>query len=111
MQIGALALKHRANDTQKQRIVCFVASTIAEDVDTLKIFAKKLKKNAVAVDLICFGDVSAEQKTKVETFITTLNHEDNSHSMFIEPGEVYLSEKLLGSEIFMGGAAGNMGGV
>jgi len=104
-------LKHRANDTQKQRIVCFVASTIAEDVDTLKIFAKKLKKNAVAVDLICFGDVSAEQKTKVETFITTLNHEDNSHSMFIEPGEVYLSEKLLGSEIFMGGAAGNMGGV
>ena len=58
LQIGSLALKHRANETQKQRIICFVASTIVEDVDTLKIFAKKLKKNGVAVDIICFGDVS-----------------------------------------------------
>ncbi len=72
MQIGSLALKHRANETQKQRIICFVASTIAEDVDTLKIFAKKLKKNGVAVDIICFGDVTAEQRNKVDTFITTV---------------------------------------
>ena len=72
----------------------------------MKIFAKNLKKNAVAVDLICFGDVSAVQRTKVETFLTTLNHKDNIQSMFIEPGEVYLSEKLLGSKIFMWGVAG-----
>jgi 26S proteasome regulatory subunit N10 len=72
LQIGSLALKHRANETQKQRIICFVASTIAEDVDTLKIFAKKLKKNGVAVDIICFGDVTAEQRNKVDTFITTV---------------------------------------
>ena len=58
LQIGALSLKHRANDTQKQRIVCFIASTIEEDLDTLKIFAKKLKKNGVAVDIISFGDCS-----------------------------------------------------
>ena len=32
--------------------------------------------------------------------------------MFIEPGEVYLSDKLLGSKIFNGGdAPGNAGGV
>lgn len=31
--------------------------------------------------------------------------------MFIEPGEVYLSDKLLGSKIFNGGeAGGNAGG-
>ena len=31
--------------------------------------------------------------------------------MFIEPGEVYLSDKLLGSKIFNGGeTAGNAGG-
>ena len=58
-------MKHRANDTQKQRIVCFVASTIAEDIDTLKIFAKKLKKNGVAVDIISFGDCSEEQRNKI----------------------------------------------
>jgi hypothetical protein len=28
LQIGSLALKHRANEIQKQRIICFVASTI-----------------------------------------------------------------------------------
>jgi 26S proteasome regulatory subunit N10 len=72
LQIGSLALKHRANETQKQRIICFVASTIVEDVDTLKIFAKKLKKNGVAVDIICFGDVSPEQRNKVDTFISTV---------------------------------------
>ena len=62
-----------------------------EDADTLKIFAKKLKKNQVAVDLICFGDCSEEQKTKIETFMTAVQQDDNSHSLFIEPGEVYLS--------------------
>jgi len=82
-----------------------------EDVDTLKIFAKKLKKNGIAVDLICIGDCSAEQRNKVETFIQTVNQDDNSHRIFIEPGEVYLSEKLLGTDIFMSGGGGNMGGM
>lgn len=84
-----------------------MGSTIAEDADTLKIFGKKLKKNGVAVDLVCFGDCSNEQKAKVETFMAAVQQEDNSHSMFIEPGEIYLSEKLLGSEVFnMGGGGG-----
>ena len=80
----------------------------------MKIFGKKLKKNGVAVDIICFGDVSEEQKSKIEVFMNAVQQEDNSHVMFIEPGEVYLSEKLLGSEIFsmgggmMGGPGGNM---
>jgi len=39
-------------------MVCFIGSTIAEDVETLKILGKKMKKNNLAVDLICFGDVS-----------------------------------------------------
>jgi len=65
IQIGALSLKHRSNDTQKPRMVCFVGSTIREDIETLKILAKKLKKNAVAVDIVCFGDVSEEQINKV----------------------------------------------
>jgi 26S proteasome regulatory subunit N10 len=106
--VGALALKHRINETQKQRIICFVGSTIAEDAETLKIIAKKMKKNGIAVDLICFGDVSDEQKNKVEAFMKSIEHEDNSHSLFIEPGDVYLSEKLIGTKIFSADG-GNMG--
>ncbi len=30
----------------------------------------------------------------------SVEHEDNSHSLFIEPGQVYLSEKLIGTKIF-----------
>lgn len=91
MQVGALSLKHRANDTQKQRIVCFIGSTIEEDLDTLKIFAKKLKKNGVAVDIISFGDCSEVQRNKIDTFIANVNQEENSHRIFVDPGEVYLS--------------------
>jgi 26S proteasome regulatory subunit N10 len=58
LQVGSLALKHRSNETQKQRMVCFIGSTVAEDLETLKILGKKLKKNNIAVDLVCFGDVS-----------------------------------------------------
>jgi len=91
LQVGALSLKHRANDTQKQRIVCFIGSTIEEDLDTLKIFAKKLKKNGVAVDIISFGDCSEVQRNKIDTFIANVNQEENSHRIFVDPGEVYLS--------------------
>lgn len=39
-------------------MVCFIGSTITEDIETLKILGKKMKKNNLSVDLICFGDVS-----------------------------------------------------
>ena len=77
-----------------------MGSRIREDVETLKIIGKKLKKNSVAVDMICFGDCSEEQKTKVEAFMKAVEQGDNSHNIFIDPGEVYLSEKLIGSKIF-----------
>ena len=66
--------------------MCFVGSTIAENEEKLRIFAKKLKKNQIAVDLVCFGDCSDEQKRKVETFMNNIQQDDNSHFMFIEPG-------------------------
>ena len=92
-------------------MICFIGSSIVEDSETLKIFGKKLKKNSVAVDLICFGDVSAEQKAKVEVFMNAIQHDNNSHVLYVEPGEVYLSERIVGSELLgMGGAPGMGGG-
>lgn len=67
-------------------MICFIGSTITEDVETLKILAKKLKKNNVAVDLVVFGDVTAEQVSKAETFVATLQNEDNSHALVVLPG-------------------------
>ena len=42
--------------------------------------------------------------------MNAIQHEDNSHSMFIEPGEIYLSDRLLGSQMFNAGGAAMMGG-
>lgn len=86
-----------------------MGSTITEDIETLKILAKKLKKNTVAVDIVCFGDVSEEQVNKVQTFVNTIQNEDNSHCIIVEPGKI-LSDELIASPILGAGAAG-MGGM
>lgn len=74
----------------------------------MKILAKKLKKNAIAVDVVCYGDISAEQTEKLQTFVTTLTNEDNSHLIVVSPGE-NISDKLIGSPI-IGGSAPVQGG-
>ena len=71
--------------------------------------AKKLKKNAVAVDIICFGDCSEEQINKVQTFVSTVQNEDNSHCLVVEPGQI-ISDSLIASPIVGGGAAGGGAG-
>ena len=62
MQTSALALKHRLNSDLSQRIICFVASSISDSIEELKLVGKKLKKNGVALDLIALGDLSETQK-------------------------------------------------
>jgi hypothetical protein len=46
---------------------------------------------------------------KLETFVNTIQNEDNSHLVVAKPGE-NISDKLIGSSIFGGGAAANIGG-
>ena len=46
IQVAQLALKHRQNKNQKQRIVLFVGSPISEDEKALVRLGKKLKKIA-----------------------------------------------------------------
>eukprot|EP00919_Chromeraceae_sp_WS-2016_P017699 GHVR01042088.1.p1 GENE.GHVR01042088.1~~GHVR01042088.1.p1 ORF type:complete len:145 (-),score=2.90 GHVR01042088.1:39-473(-) len=62
LQIAALALKHRADVTLRQKIICFVASSINDSLEELKILSKKLKKNSVSVDIMALGDLSANQR-------------------------------------------------
>ncbi|KEP67345.1 UNVERIFIED_CONTAM: ubiquitin interaction motif family protein [Hammondia hammondi] len=57
IQIAQLALKHRMNKNQKQRIIAFVGSPIKTAEKQLVTLGKQLKKNNVALDLISFGEV------------------------------------------------------
>ncbi|KAL4854411.1 26S proteasome non-ATPase regulatory subunit 4 [Chlorella vulgaris] len=108
VQIAQLALKHRQNKNQRQRIVIFVGSPIAEDKDALVKIAKKLKKNNVAVDVVSFGSEEANSD-RLEAFHAAVNSNDNSHLVTVPPGTI-LSDMLFGTPIFMEEGAGGGGG-
>jgi 26S proteasome regulatory subunit N10 len=69
IQIAQLALKHRENKNQRQRIVVFVGSPIEEDAETLEKLGKKLRKNNVVVDVITFGQEGKENDAKLQKLV------------------------------------------
>lgn len=111
LQVAALALKHRQNKVQQQRIVLFVGSPINELQKELEKLAKKLKKNNVAVDVINFGEEQTNT-TKLEKFISVVNSNDNSHLVTVPPGPRLLYEVIASLEILVegGGNGQDMGG-
>lgn len=89
--VAQLALKHRENKNLRQRIMVFVGSPLegaAADESGMVKLAKKLKKNNVAVDVICFGDgieaVEGEEKGVMRSFVDNVNSGDNSYVSLIE---------------------------
>lgn len=101
IQVAQLALKHRQNKNQRQRIIVFVGSPIKEANDVLVKLGKKLKKNSVAVDIINFGE-EAENTPKLEALLNAVNSDDNSHLVTVPPGPHVLSDILLSSPIVQG---------
>ncbi|CAO3619807.1 unnamed protein product [Cunninghamella echinulata] len=108
VQIAQLALKHRQNRNQRQRIIVFVGSPVETDERTLIRLAKKLKKNNVAIDIINFGE-EFSNTPKLDAFIENVNNSDNSHLVSIPPGPHILSDMLMSTAIISGedGAPGN----
>jgi 26S proteasome regulatory subunit N10 len=80
-----LALKHRQNKNQKQRIIVFVGSPVDEDEKSLVKLGKKLKKNNVAVDVVNFGE-EAENTTKLDAFVQAVNSSDNRWDFLLGKG-------------------------
>ncbi|CCJ28404.1 unnamed protein product [Pneumocystis jirovecii] len=99
IQVAHLALKHRPEKRQRQRIIVFVGSPVLEDEKTLVMLAKKMKKNNVAVDFINFGEIHEENTSKLTAFIEAINSDDNSHLTTIFPGPYLLSDQLLHSPV------------
>jgi 26S proteasome regulatory subunit N10 len=108
--VAALALKHRQNKVQRQRIVVFVGSPVKEDEKDLVRLAKKMKKNNVAVDFISFGQ-EADNNDKLERFIEQVNSGDNSHLVTIPPGPRLLSDVLTSSPIINDDSVGSGAGM
>jgi len=106
VQVAQLALKHRNNKRQEQRIIIFVGSPIKETAKELERLGKRLKKNKVAVDVISYIN---ENQDKLDAFINAVNN-NNSHMLALLPGGISaVSEMLLSSPIITTDG-GNTGG-
>ncbi|KAJ7083094.1 hypothetical protein B0H15DRAFT_851254 [Mycena belliarum] len=107
--IAQLALKHRSNKNLRQRIIVFVASPLdgqaADEKGMIKL-AKKLKKNNVAIDVVCYGDgieePSGDGRTVLRAFVESASSGDNSHIVTAPPGNNLLSDVLISSPILAG---------
>ena len=105
-----LALKHRQNKSQRQRIIVFTCSTIAEDEKTLVKLAKKMKKNNISIDFVLFGELEGDNTKKLEAFTENVKSGDGSHLAIIPPGPNLLSDSLLTTPIMQGEGGGATGG-
>lgn len=97
IQVAALALKHRQNKVQRQRVIVFVGSPVEEESKVLIKLAKKMKKNNVAVDFINFGE--QDNANILHSFIEGVNSSDNSHLVEVPPGPHLLSDVIASSAI------------
>jgi len=109
LQVAQLALKHRQNKHQRQRIIIFVGSPMQEDQKELVKLGKKLKKNDVAVDVINFGE-TAENQEKLEAFVGAVNKAENSNLLTVPPGPHILSDIIISSSICNSGDGDSGGG-
>ncbi|CAL9124588.1 unnamed protein product [Musa textilis] len=102
IQVAQLALKHRQNKKQQQRIIVFAGSPITYDNKTLEAIGRKLKKNSVALDVVNFGESDDGKPEKLEALITAVNNNDSSHIVHVPAGQNALSDVLISTPIVTG---------
>jgi len=106
-----LALKHRQNKAQRQRIIVFVCSPAEVTEGELVKLAKKMKKNNIAVDFILFGDVDDdENEKKLRAFNEAVKGSEGSNLVIIPPSGKLLSDQLISTPILLGEGAGSGAG-
>lgn len=111
-----LALKHRQNKSQKQRIIIFNCSPIEEDEKNLVKLAKKMKKSAISIDIVAFGELSDDTTKKLQAFSDNVQSAEGSYLATIPPSANLLSDSLIATPLLGGdgttgaGGAGGAGG-
>ncbi|KAG6504067.1 hypothetical protein ZIOFF_036393 [Zingiber officinale] len=111
VQVAHLALKHRQNKKQQQRIIVFAGSPIKHDKKTLEAIGRKLKKNSVAIDVVDFGELDDDdgKHEKLAALVAAVSNNDNSHIVPVPTGSSALSDVLISTPIFTGDGEGGSG--
>lgn len=107
-----MALKHRQNKSQKQRIIVFTCSPIEEDEKVLIKLSKRMKKTGISIDIVAFGELNDDTIHKLQAFNDNCQSAEGSHLEIIQPSSNLLSDTLLTTPILggEGGAGGAAGG-
>ncbi|TQD78522.1 hypothetical protein C1H46_035918 [Malus baccata] len=109
IQVAQLALKHRQNKNQQQRIIVFAGSPVKFEKKVLESIGKKLKKNSVALDIVDFGEEDDGKPEKLEALLSAVNNNDSSHIVHVPPGPNALSDVLISTPVFTGDGEGGSG--
>ncbi|GMH25167.1 hypothetical protein Nepgr_027010 [Nepenthes gracilis] len=109
IQVAQLALKHRQNKKQHQRIIVFAGSPVKHDKKVLEMIGRKLKKNSVALDIVDFGEDEDAKPDKLEALVASVNNSDSSHIVHVPAGPNALSDVLISTPIFTGDGEGGSG--
>ncbi|XP_048430232.1 26S proteasome non-ATPase regulatory subunit 4 homolog isoform X2 [Pyrus x bretschneideri] len=109
IQIAQLALKHRQNKNQQQRIIVFAGSPVKFEKKVLESIGKKLKKNSVALDIVDFGEEDDGKPEKLEALLSAVNNNDSSHIVHVPAGPNALSDVLISTPVFTGDGEGGSG--
>ena len=103
LQIAQLALKHRINKNQRERIIAFVASEIRESETEVIDICRKMRRNNTQIDIINIGN--AANVNILKTIIDTVNIEDQSFLLNYEKqGQESLNEVVRKSPIMYNNA-------
>ncbi|XP_057416600.1 26S proteasome non-ATPase regulatory subunit 4 homolog [Lotus japonicus] len=109
IQVAQLALKHRQNKKQQQRIIVFTGSPIKHEKKMLEMIGRKLKKNSVALDIVNFGEEDEGKTEKLDALLAAVNNNDTSRMAHVPPGPNALSDVLISTPIFTGDGEGGSG--
>ncbi|KAK5990948.1 26S proteasome non-ATPase regulatory subunit 4-like protein [Cladobotryum mycophilum] len=111
IQVATLALKHRQNRSQRQRIIAFVCSPVEDEEKELTQLAKKMKKGNISVDFVLFGDLEDDTtQKKLQAFNDAVKGNEGSHLVVIPPSSKLLSDQLISTPILLGEGASGSGG-
>ncbi|KAH8733050.1 26S proteasome non-ATPase-like protein regulatory subunit 4 [Phaeosphaeriaceae sp. PMI808] len=110
INVAALALKHRQNKSQKQRIIIFNCSPIEEDEKNLIKLAKKMKKTNISIDIVAFGELSDDTTKKLQAFSDNVQSAEGSYLATIPPSANLLSDSLITTPLLGGDGTSGAGG-
>lgn len=117
VKVAQLALKHRQNKSQRQRIIVFVGHPLAKGTEEdFEDLGMRMKKNNVSIDVINFAH--PDNIGRLQAMINAANQgqEDSPTSHFLDiPHDVqHITDMLITSPILqpedMGGAGGDQPG-